>query len=68
MYRVGSLTTVAEEISHKSDLEGVQEIRWDRGGTEPAGQYTFVYAKRSENRELGTVFFVHKRIISQLRG
>jgi hypothetical protein len=33
--------TVAKEISkYKSDLVGVQEVKWDRGGTEPAGEYT----------------------------
>jgi hypothetical protein len=42
LYRAGSLRTVAEEISeYKLDLMGVQKIRWDRGGTEPAGKYTF---------------------------
>jgi hypothetical protein len=41
MYRAGSLRTVAEEVwEYKLDLVGVQ-VRWDRGGTEPAGQYTF---------------------------
>jgi hypothetical protein len=39
MYRA-----VAEEISkYKLDLVGVQEVRWDGGGTEPAGEYTFFY-------------------------
>jgi hypothetical protein len=61
LYRAGSLRTVAEEISkYKIDLVGVQEVRWDGGGTEPAGQYTFFY----ENHELGRSIFVHKRIIS----
>jgi exonuclease III len=40
--RAGLLRTVADEISkHKLDLVGVQEVRWDRGGTEPAGEYIF---------------------------
>jgi hypothetical protein len=42
---------------------GVQEVRWDGGGTEPAGEYTFFYGKVNENRELGTGFFIHKRIV-----
>jgi hypothetical protein len=43
---------------------GVQEVRWDGGGTEPAGEYTFFYGKGNENHELGIGFFVHKRIVS----
>jgi hypothetical protein len=43
---------------------GVQ-VQWDRGGSEPAGKYTFSYGKGNENHELGTIFLtVHKRIIS----
>jgi hypothetical protein len=58
LYRAGSLTTVAKEISkYKLDLVGVQEVKWDRGGTKPAGEYTFFYRKGSENRELDTGFF-----------
>jgi hypothetical protein len=35
------------------DLVGLQEVRWDGGGTEPAGEYTFFYGKGNENHELG---------------
>jgi exonuclease III len=35
LYRSGSLKTVARELGkYKLDLEGVQEVRWDKGGTE----------------------------------
>jgi hypothetical protein len=40
--RAGSLMTVEKEISkYKLDFVGVQEVRWDTVGTEPAGEYTF---------------------------
>jgi hypothetical protein len=41
---------------HKLDLVGVQEVTWDRGGTEPAGEYIFFYGEGNENHELGTGF------------
>jgi exonuclease III len=63
-YRAGSLRAVVEEISeYKLDLVGVQEVRWDGGGTEPAGKYAFFYGKRNENHELGTGLCVHKGIV-----
>jgi hypothetical protein len=45
LYRAGSLKTVSRELAkYKLDLVGVQ-IRWEGGGTEPAGEYTFSYGK-----------------------
>jgi exonuclease III len=68
LYRVGSLKTVSRELAtYKLDLVGVQEVRWEGGGTEPAGEYTFFYRKENENHELGTGFFVHKKIISAVK-
>jgi exonuclease III len=47
IYRSGSLRTVAEEVSkYKLDFVGVQEVRWDRGGTEPAGKYIYFSMER----------------------
>jgi hypothetical protein len=45
----------------------ISKYKWDRGGTEPAGEYTFIYGKGNENYELGTDFFLHKRIIAGKR-
>jgi hypothetical protein len=68
MYRAGSLRVVAEEISkYKLDLVGVQEVRRDGHGTEPAGEYIFFYGKWNENHELVTGSFIHKRIMSAIK-
>jgi hypothetical protein len=52
---------------YKLDLVGVQVVRWDKGGTEPAGDYTFFYGNRNADHHLGTGFYVHKRIMSAVR-
>jgi hypothetical protein len=42
--------TVSSELArYKLRLVGVQEVRWEGGGTEPAGEYTFFYGKRNGN-------------------
>jgi hypothetical protein len=46
---------------------GVQEVRWDKGDTEPAGDYTFFYGNGNTDHYLRTGFFVHKRIISAVK-
>jgi hypothetical protein len=43
---------------------GIQEVSREGGGTEAAGEYKFLFRKVNENHELGTGFFVHKKIIS----
>jgi hypothetical protein len=45
VYRAGPLMTAVKEIS----LMGVQEVRWDKCGTKPAGEYTFFYGMRIMN-------------------
>jgi hypothetical protein len=68
LYRVGSLMAVSRELSkYMSHLVGVQAVRCEDSGTEPAGEYTFFYGKGNENSELGTGHFVHKRIISAFK-
>jgi hypothetical protein len=42
---------------------GEQEVRWEGGSIEPAGEHIFFYGKGNENYELGAFFFVHKRIV-----
>jgi hypothetical protein len=52
---------------YKLYLVGVQEVRWDKGGTVRAADYTFVYGKGNEGQQLGTGFFVHHRIVSAIK-
>jgi hypothetical protein len=53
---------VSRELSRYAlDLVGVQEVRRDGSGTEPAGEYTFLYGKGNENQELGTGISLCKR-------
>jgi hypothetical protein len=42
LYRAGSLKPVSRKLArYKLDLVGMHEVRWEGGGTEPAGEYTF---------------------------
>ena len=52
LYRAGSLTAAARELArYKLDLLGVQEVRWDKGGTVRAGDYIFF----SMEKEMKTI-------------
>jgi hypothetical protein len=63
LYRAGSLETKKKKLSkYKLDLMVVQEVRWEGSDTELAAEYTFLHGKWNKNHELGTGFFVHKRI------
>jgi hypothetical protein len=52
LYRAGSQMTDSRELArYKLHLVGVQEVRWEGGGTEPEGKYTFFYGKGNKNHK-----------------
>ena len=58
LYRSRSITTVVRELArYKLDLVGVQEVRWDEGGTARAKDYTFFLGKRERKSSTGNRFF-----------
>jgi hypothetical protein len=60
LYRIGSFKTVVRELGkYKLDTVGGQEVRWEKGGTERAEDYTFFYG-----REVG---IIRNRFFSCLR-
>jgi hypothetical protein len=69
LYRSGSLKTVARELgNYKLDLVGVQEVRWDKGGTERAEDYTFFYGAGNEDHQLVTRFLCIRESYQQSGG
>ena len=53
----GSLKAAARElVRYKLDVVGVQEVRWDKGGTVRAGDYDFFHGKGNES-SIGNGFF-----------
>jgi hypothetical protein len=70
LYRSGSLKTVVSKLAKcNTDLVAVQEVRWEKGGNEPAENCTclFLYGNGNAHHTLGTGFFIHVGSHWQLR-
>jgi hypothetical protein len=64
LHRTGALKTVTRELGkYRLDLVGVQEVRWEKSGTERAQEYIFCYGEGNGEHQLGTGFFVLKFVI-----
>jgi hypothetical protein len=62
------VNTVARELRKcKLHIIGAQKVRWVKGSTERAEEYTFSYGEENEVHQLGTGFLNIKRIISAVR-
>ena len=57
------MTVVRELARYKLDLVDVQEVRWDKGGTAKAGDYTFFCGKGNETHLSETGSCVHQKIV-----
>jgi hypothetical protein len=57
------MTAVRELARYKLDLVNVQEVRWDKGGTAKAGDYTFFCEKENETHLSETGSCVHQGIV-----
>jgi hypothetical protein len=57
LYRAGSMRTAESKLAkYNLDLEAVQEVRQNKGGYQPADDYTFFHGNRDADHHLGTVF------------
>jgi hypothetical protein len=69
LYRAGSLRAVTKEIlKFKLNIVGVHEVREDRCGTEPAGDYSFLYGKEMRIMNYVQISSYVRESYQQLRG
>ena len=68
LYRAGSLKAAARELRrYKLDVVGVQEVRWDKGGTLREADLISSTGKEMLIIISEHVFFVHRRIVSAVK-
>jgi hypothetical protein len=68
LYRAGSVKPVACKLAkHYLQLVAIQEVRGDKGGSQPAVDYTFFCGNENANHHLGLGSLIHKEIISTVK-
>jgi exonuclease III len=68
LYSVGSLETVVSKLRKCNlDLVVVQDVRWDKGGSETTDHDIFFYGNGNADNHLGIGFFVYKGIRSAVK-
>jgi hypothetical protein len=69
LYRAASLKTLGREVAkYKLNIVRAEEVRWERDGTEPTGEYMFFRGKGNENHELGTGVLYVEETYQELSG
>ncbi|KAJ4444090.1 hypothetical protein ANN_05879 [Periplaneta americana] len=68
LYRTGGVTLGAKKlVRYKIEFVGVQEVRLDGNSISQIGDYLLHYGEGNDNHQLGTGFFIHKRIKSAVK-
>jgi hypothetical protein len=58
------LRPVARELTeYELDVVGVQRVGWNKGDTLPVEGCTFFCGNGNKNHQLGSGYFLHKRVI-----
>jgi len=69
LYRAGSLTAAAGELArYKLDLVGVQEVRWDKGGTVRPRFYIFSMENKTKKSISNRTFCTPQNSVSSENG
>ena len=56
-----------ELVRYRLDLEGVQEVRWEKGGTAQAEEYAFKYRRKWKSINQGQNILYTTEYYQQLR-